>query len=91
MADKFRNQGAGLDDPAGFAFPITKNDVTIFAQPTRYLYVGTGGNVKVMMTNKSNTNTVVTFANVVNGTTLKIRVQRVYSGNTTASGFIGLY
>lgn len=91
MADRFRTQSPTLESPAGYAFAVTKSDSTIFAQPTRSLYVGTGGNVKVMMFNKTNANTVLTFANVQSGTILPIRVQRVYSGNTTATSIIGLY
>jgi hypothetical protein len=91
MADKFSKLYPELDSPAGYAFSVTPADATVFAQPTRSLYVGGAGNIKVMMSNKDNANTVLTFTGVTAGSILPIRVQRVYSGNTTATSIIGLY
>lgn len=91
MADKFKRQNTTLDSPLTNGFPITKNDSTVFAQPTRGLWVGGAGNVKVMMADKGNANTVVTLEGVPAGTMLPLRVQRVYSGNTTATLLVGFY
>lgn len=91
MADRFSKYSLDLDSPAVNAFTVTPNDSTVFSNTTRYVYVGTGGNLKVMFSDKNNANNVVTFTGVPTGTTLRIRVQRIYSGNTTASNIIGMY
>ena len=57
---------------------------------TRALYVGTGGNVAVMMGDGNNPS-AVTFSNVGTGVILPIQVVRVMSTNTTASNILALY
>jgi hypothetical protein len=90
MADRFSKNTIMLESPAGDFFSITPADATTFTQTTRALFVGTGGNIKIMGHGKV-ANTVITLTNVPSGALLPIRVQRVYSGNTTASGLVGLY
>lgn len=64
---------------------ITKSDTDKFSPAV--LYVGTGGNVKVL----SNKNQIVTFKNVPDGSILYVMVNMVYSTDTTASDFVLLY
>lgn len=69
------------------AAAITPNDVTTFEEPTRGIYVGGTGNVKVDMVSGG----TVTFSNVVAGTILPIQVVRVYATGTSATLMNGLY
>lgn len=65
--------------------PDDSNDLT--PAPANALYVGSQGDVKVDMME----GTTVTFTAVPAGTVLNIRVNRVYSTDTTASGIVALY
>ena len=51
------------------------------------LYVGTGGNVKIMTA----LGTVLTLTNVADGSWIPVSVKRVYSTDTTASGILIFY
>ena len=83
MAD---NSGGGTQ-PATGAFEITLHDVAVFAQPTRALWVGVTGTVRV----RTLRGVVVSFVGVPTGTLLPVRVDRVYSTGTTASSIVGIY
>ena len=56
-------------------------------RPTRALYIGTAGDMKVDMALGS----TVTFVGLIGGTILPIPVTRVYSTDTTASNIVALY
>lgn len=73
-------------DPAIGAVAVV-NDVTIVPAYCRGLYVGTTGNVSVIMSN----NTTATFVAVQAGTVLPIRVKQVTASGTTATSIIALY
>ena len=68
------------------AVAVTLSDSTVLA-PTRALYVGTGGNLKVTMAYGAE----VTFTNVQSGSILPIQVTKVWSTGTAASAVIALY
>lgn len=75
------------------AVVVTPSDVTLIP-PTRALYVGSGGNLTVLMAN-ANADTggdiaSVTFSNVVAGI-LPIQVIKVLATGTTASSVLALY
>ncbi len=72
-------------NPAHAAVAITKSDSTVLTV-TRSLYVGTTGDVAVVMQGAT-----VLFPSVPAGAILPICVTKVLSANTTASGFVGLY
>ena len=74
--------------PARHAFGITPHATNVFANPTRGLFVGVGGDVNVRMAGSQSDHV---FKNVPSGTTLVIEVDRVYVANTTATDMIGLY
>lgn len=92
MADKFRLYVPDLDSPFQEAFPITPNDEVLFANTTRGLWVGTGGNVHVqMMGYFGGPGSNVVFYNIQSGTELRVRALRVFSSNTTASDIVGAF
>lgn len=69
------------------AAAITTSDTATSDDPTRGIYVGGSGNIKVDMVSGG----TVTFSAVAAGTILPIQVTRVYATGTTATLLIGLY
>lgn len=76
-----------LSAPARGVVSVTPSDTVDLTIPSRYLYVGSAGDVKVDMVD----GTITIFTSVAAGTILPIRVSRVYLTLTTASGIIALY
>lgn len=74
-------------DPAIGALAVTL-DADISTLACRGLYVGTTGDVAVVM---SVGGAPVTFIGVQGGTVLPIRVRRVNTSGTTATNIIALY
>lgn len=68
------------------AASVTPNDSTDI-RPTRALFVGAAGDIKVDMA----LGTTLTFANVQAGSILPVQVKRVYSTDTTATDIVALY
>lgn len=66
---------------------VTPSDSTAL-NPTRGLYVGGAGNIKVDMAMGG---TAVTFVGVLAGSILPIQVVKVYSTDTTATSIVALY
>lgn len=87
MADKFATYSAGSGSPATGGFSVTKSDATVFAQPTRSLWVGGAGDVAVRMLD----GTTPIFTGVLAGALLPVRVDKVLSTGTTATNIVGLY
>ena len=79
-------QRGGVDSPASTAFAITPNDSTDLTTATRALYVGTAGNISVVLLADS---AAVTLKNVAVGYH-PLRVKRVRSTGTTAGDLVGL-
>ena len=74
-------------DPGVYAVSTTPaNGTTIVA--TRGLYIGGAGNVAVRMAKDSSG---VTFYGITAGTVLPVRVDKVYSTDTSATYIVGLY
>ena len=69
------------------AAAVTPSDSTAL-RPTRGLYVGGAGDVKVDM---SMDGTAVTFSGILAGTILPIQVVKVYATDTTATSIVALY
>ena len=84
MAGSYRSANATV--AAHSAFVVTPSDVTLLPA-TRGLYVGTGGNINVVMAEDENT---VLFTAVPSGFILPIQVIQVLSTSTTASNIIAL-
>ena len=66
---------------------VTPSDSTVL-KPTRGLFVGGAGDVKVDMVENG---TAIVFTSVLAGTVLPIQVTRVYSTDTDASNIVALY
>lgn len=66
---------------------VTTSDTVIFEQPTRGVYVGGAGDLKVDMVSGG----TVTFSGVGAGSLLPIQVVRVYAIGTAATNIIALY
>lgn len=79
------------ESPARSAYSITPTDDTpVGTFSPRALYVGTGGDLAVIMAGDEG-GSAVTFANVPGGAILPIKVYSVQSTGTTASDILGLY
>lgn len=76
-----------MSDPARNAAAVTPSDSTILG-PVRAVYVGTTGNLAVQFEAGG---TTVTFPDVLAGQIYPIRVARIMSTGTTASGIVALY
>ena len=74
--------------PARFAAAVTPSDSTDLSFVSRGLYVGTTGDVTVIMAGNGAT---VTFPSVPSGWVLPIAVSRVNATLTTASGIRALW
>ena len=77
----------GLGEPAAFGEAVTPHDSNELTAVTRGLWVGTGGDVKVVLFGGQ----TITFPNVQDGTLLPIRVRQVFSTGTDADDIVGLY
>jgi hypothetical protein len=78
---------ARYNGPFNHAVAITPNDSTDLATTAQAIYVGGAGALKVITAGGD----TVTFAAVPAGTTLRLRVTRVFSTGTAATSIVGLY
>ena len=77
----------GIDAPAGNAAAVTLHDSNTLTPPSRALYVGGAGNLKVTLAG----GTTVTFSSVPAGTVLPVRASVCWSTGSTASNVVSLY
>jgi len=86
----FEYESNGLESPALSAFDLdaAKDDATDLTQGTRAVYTGAGGTIVVNMVG---TGTSITFSDLPSGIILPIRISRLLSTGTTATGLVGLY
>ena len=73
--------------PAEKYSSITPNDGTDLSSPTRGIYVGASGDLKVISLDGND----VTFADLAAGVIHPISCTRVYSTGTTATDIVGIY
>lgn len=73
--------------PSGSAFVITPDDDNDLFYVTRALYVGTGGDLVVILVDDTEE---VLFANVLGGSCLPLQIKRVIASGTAASDLVGL-
>lgn len=85
--DTFAAQADTEWGPAQNAVAVTPSDSTDLTYTSRAIYVGGAGDLKVTM-NESGT---VTFVDVIAGTLLPIRVDRVFSTDTSATHIVALW
>jgi hypothetical protein len=86
MADTSLSQPYGVS--ARYAAVITPADDTDLANVTRAVYVGTGGDLEVVMVSGGNT---VVIPGVPDGAFLPISVSRIRDENTTATGIVAFW
>lgn len=86
MTDRFSSHAASLTGPASAAFPLTPSDTVDLRETTRGIYVGTGGDISVVMASGD----TVSFASVPDGAVLPLRVTRLRATGTTAGNIVGL-
>lgn len=77
-----------FDSPASFAAAVTPNDSTDLTTWPRALFVAGAGDIAVLMAGDG---AAVTFTGVPAGTILPVRVKRVKSTGTTATGIVGVW
>lgn len=87
MADEFSEFQPGLESPMENGFSITPHDTNDLDYTTRGLYVGVSGHVKVDLAGGD----TVTLNSMAAGVVHLLRVTRVYSTGTAATGIVGLY
>lgn len=80
------SRNGNLGDPASDAAIVTPNDSAGISAPFA-LYIGGAGDLRVTMID----GTDVTFTAVTSGSILPIRVNKVWSTSTTATGIVALY
>ncbi len=86
MSDKFAFEYKGGDNPATDAFHVTPDDTIVFPQPTRAIYVGTGGDVSIELIGGG----IVTLRGTLGGMIYPLRVQKILATGTTAADIVGL-
>jgi hypothetical protein len=86
MTGLVMGQPVDPDAPASKAFAITPNDSTDLTVSTRAVYVGTAGNLSVILTDDS---AAVTLTNCAVGYH-PLKCKRVRATGTTATGLVGL-
>lgn len=88
MAILHRGADCDITSSAGSAAAVTPNDSTDLSAVTRGLYVGVGGNIRVIL---DKDDASVNFIGVVAGSVLPLRIKRVLSSGTSASSLVALY
>lgn len=86
MADTFREYTPGLESPPSHLAAVTPSDTNDLATASRALNVEQNGFVRVT-TVGGDTGTLFIAA----GCTFPVRVRRVWSTGTTATGIVALY
>lgn len=75
-------------EPISQAASVTPNNGTTFTTQCRAIYIGTTGTITVDVANGG---TNLTFSGAAAGSILPVRVKKVYSTGTTATGIVCLY
>jgi hypothetical protein len=86
MIDEYEGFQPGLTGPVIAGQPITPNNGADLAFATRGIYVGSTGNLSVVLVNGDQ----VVLRNVQPGVIYPLRVKRVRSSGTTAGDLVGL-
>jgi hypothetical protein len=73
--------------PAESAYEVTPSNTTDLPSPTRGIYVGNTGNVRVQMKGGQ----VVDFVALAAGVIHAIQAVRIHSSGTTATNILALY
>lgn len=85
--DNWATSGGGVTAPAQYAAGVTPSDSTDLAMTTRGLYVGAAGDVKITLAGGD----TVTLSGLASGVVHPLRVTRVWSTDTTATGIVAVW
>ncbi len=85
--DDFASFQDSLSLPCRNAAAVTPSDSTDLTDVTKYVWVGSTGNMVVVTAGGQ----TVTITGIPNGTLLPIRVSRIKSTSTTASNILALW
>ncbi|MCJ7995180.1 hypothetical protein J5N58_12560 [Rhizobium cremeum] len=86
MTDQFSSLHPSLSGPAATGFGIIPDDDVDLQEATRGLYVGSGGDLAVVILSGAS----LVLTNVPGGAILPLRVTRVLETGTTAADIVGL-
>jgi hypothetical protein len=86
MPDRYASHAAGLESPAARGFAITPSDGASLPETTRAIYVGTAGDLTVVLASGDQ----LSFLNLPSATVLPIRAIAVKASGTTATALLGL-
>lgn len=87
MPDRFSRSLDQVDDPPRRAWAVTPNDATDLADVATRIYVGGGGALVVTLADMADGSNV-TLTGVPTGAYLDMRVKRVWSTGTVATGIV---
>lgn len=87
MTDSFRRHSRSLTAPPEHGTAVVPDDLRDLPAVTRALYVGSAGDLAVVMAD----GTRLVFGAVPAGTLLPVRVARVLATGTGASRLVGLW
>jgi len=87
MSDRFKDYRTELDSPAESGVTLTPDDNNDLVAPTRAVYIGVSGDIKVDMLGEG-TATVWTAVPVG---VFPIRITRLYATDTTAANVNSMY
>ncbi len=85
--DPFSHTINNPTSPAEICFAIVPDDNADIQMATKALYVGQGGNLRLVSVRNEN---AISFMNVPSGAILDVRVRQVLATGTTASDIVGL-
>lgn len=86
MPDPFSSHARGQTSPAADAAAIVPDDAVDLPEPTRAIYVGSAGTLRVQMLSGA----VVDFASVPAGAVYPLCLRRVMATGTSAGGLVAL-
>lgn len=86
MADHFSDYKPSLTAPAEAGEAITPSDTLDLNNVSRALYVGTSGDLRLILVDGG----TITLSGVQAGTIYPVRVRRVLASGTTAGNLVGL-
>jgi len=87
MAENFALRAAGIGAPARGGFAVVPSDTSDLARQTRAIYVGSSGDLALVMADGSE----LTLAGLLAGAVVPVRAARVKATGTTATLLVGLY
>lgn len=91
MAAKEYSPDNMIAAPCRYAAAVTPHDTNEMGYVSRGIYVGTAGDLTVIMVDDTTGGTPVTFPSVPGGAFLPIRIRRVNATGTTASGVVAVW